>query len=390
MTTKLSKKFIALFTAVLFCFCTFAEPVIDETFGYALDIPEGYELTATTNDNLSYAFNHKNLPVTLAVKIYDSTEDAHSVLQTALQKIGSKDEAGSFDWNKNLCAISKVNFAISDGQEFGGWAVCAPTKLKGYFLTLLCYAPKSISDRCDYFIMSTLNSLQIGDSKSTGIITDFAYPKQGKQDVQLTIGGKKIKTTIDKSDAEAAGFVVNIEFAVLSMYANHPKKVEAWKRYYRLIYRDSYARLHHVSDDIYKALSTDIKAKYPNNTKLGYAQTLLSWVQTFDYKRAKEKTSSDFTPLPAILTGEGSDCDSRSMLVSLMLNAKKIPSVLLLSPAYSHAMAGTEIKAPGQTFVNTETNKEYLMGETTAKVTWGTIAQDHADKTKWFAIELEN
>jgi len=29
------------------------------------------------------------------------------------------------------------------------------------------------------------------------------------------------------------------------------------------------------------------------------------------------------------------------------------------------------------------------MGETTAKVTWGTIAQDHADKSKWFAIELE-
>ena len=115
MTTKLSKKFIAILTAVLFCFCAFAEPVIDETFGYALDIPEGYELTATTNDNLSYAFNHKNLPVTLAVKIYDSTEDAHSVLQTALQKIGSKDEAGSFEWNKELCAISKVNFALADG-----------------------------------------------------------------------------------------------------------------------------------------------------------------------------------------------------------------------------------------------------------------------------------
>ena len=389
MTTKLIyKKLSALLIAFFASLWLFAEPVIDQTFGYTLDIPEGYELSATTNDNLSLAFNHKNLPVTLAVKIYESTEDAFTVLQTALEKIGSKDKAGSFEWNNKLCAISKTSFELADGQEFGGWALCAPTKLEGYFLTLLCYAPKSISEKCNYFIMSTLNSLQIGDEKTRGIVTEFAYPKQGKQDIQLVIDGKKIKTSIDKSDAEAAEFVVNIEFAVLTMYANHPQKMEAWKRYYRLIYRDSYARLSHVSNDIYKALSADIKTKSPKNVELGYAQALLSWVQTFDYKRAKVKTNSDFTPLPAILTGEGSDCDSRSMLVSLLLNAKDIPSVLLLSPSFSHAMAGTEIKAPGQTFTDPESKKEYLMGETTAKVTWGTIAQDHADKSKWFAIEL--
>lgn len=389
MTTKLFyKKITALFIAFFSGFLLFAEPIIDETFGYSLDIPEGYELSATTNDNLSLAFTHKNLPVTLAVKIYDSTEDAISVLQTALEKVGSKDEAGNFEWNNKSCAIAKPSFTLSNGQEFAGWALSSPTKLEGYYLTLLCYAPKSISEKCNYFIMSTLNSLQIGDEKTTGIITDFAYPKQGKEDVQLVIDGKKIKTSVDKSDAEASEFVVNIEFAVLTMYANHPHKMDAWKRYYRLLYRDSYARLSHVSDDIYKALLPELKTKSPKNLQLGYAQALLSWVQTFDYKRAKVKTNSDFTPLPAILTGEGSDCDSRSMLVSLLLNAKNIPSVLLLSPGFSHAMAGTEIQAPGQTFVDNEKGKEYLMGETTAKVTWGTIAQDHADKSKWFAIEL--
>ena len=390
MTTKLFyKKITALFTALFAGFLLFAEPVIDETFGYALDIPEGYELSATTNDNLSLAFTHKNLPVTLAVKIYDSTEDALAVLQNALEKIGSKDEAGSFEWNKKLCAISKTQFALPDGQEFGGWAVCSPTKMEGYYLTLLCYAPKSISEKCNSFIISTLNSLQINGEKSSGIITSFAYPKTGKQEISLNINGKKIKTYIDKSDVEASEFVINIEFSVLAMYANHPKKIEAWKRYYNLIYRDSYARLSHVSNDIYKAFSTELKAKSPQNVELGYAQTLLSWVQTFDYKRAKEKTHSDFTPLPGILCGDGSDCDSRSMLVSLLLNAKNIHSVLLLSPAFSHAMAGTEINAPGQTFTDRETGKEYLMGETTAKVTWGTIAQEHADKSKWFAITFE-
>lgn len=394
MTTKvfskiIYKKLAALFTAIMLALYAFAEPVIDETFGYSLDIPEGYELSATTDDNLSLAFTHKNLPVTLAVRIYESAEDSLSVLNTALKKIGSKDEAGSFLWNGKSCAISKASFGLPDGQDFGGWAICSPVKLEGYFLTLLCYAPKSISDKCDYFIMSTLNSLQIGGEKTTGIITDFAYPRQGAEEITLQIGGKKIKTSIDKSDAEASEFVINIEFAVLTMYANHPQKMNAWKRYYRLIYRDSYARLSHVSDDIFKALSLELKSKSPKNIELGYAQALLSWVQGFEYKRAEKKTQSDFTPLPAMLKGDGSDCDSRSMLVSVLLNARQTHSVLLLSPEFSHAMAGAEIAAPGQTFTAPDTQKEYLMGETTAKVTWGTIAQDHADKSKWISIDFE-
>ncbi len=111
----------------------------------------------------------------------------------------------------------------------------------------------------------------------------------------------------------------------------------------------------------------------------------LSWVQTFNYERAATKNESDFTSLPASLCGKGSDCDSRSMLVSALLNYTGIDTAILISREYSHAVVVTDIPAPGQTFTM-ENGREYIFGETTSKVTWGMIAQDHADRKKWIPV----
>ena len=131
-----------------------------------------------------------------------------------------------------------------------------------------------------------------------------------------------------------------------------------------------------------------MKKATPQDADIKYAQALLSWVQTFGYERAKSKNESDFTSLPAAISGKGSDCDSRSMLIAALLNYTGIDTALLISRDYSHAMVVTDIPAPGQTFTM-EDSREYLMGETTAKVTWGTIAADHADRTKWMCVSFD-
>ena len=114
-------------------------------------------------------------------------------------------------------------------------------------------------------------------------------------------------------------------------------------------------------------------------------------MQGFSYEHTdgknKEKLNSDFTPLPAILEGSSSDCDSRSLLVSVLLNQAGIPSKMIFSPEYLHAMATVKNNAPGQTYKDPKTGEDYLMGETTEKVTWGMIAKDFSDRTKWFTID---
>jgi hypothetical protein len=75
------------------------------------------------------------------------------------------------------------------------------------------------------------------------------------------------------------------------------------------------------------------------------------------------------------------------MLISALLNYTGIDTAILISREYSHAVVVTDIPAPGQTFTM-ENGREYLIGETTAKVTWGMIAQEHADKTKWIPVSF--
>jgi len=154
-----------------------------------------------------------------------------------------------------------------------------------------------------------------------------------------------------------------------------------------MIYKDSYSRILQVSADIYKALEQE--ANKAQNPLIDYAQMLLSWVQTFPYNRAKDAKDSDFTCIPAVISGQGSDCDSRSMLICILLKSLGIETVLYFSPEYSHALVATEIEASGQTFSIKDSKgneRKFLIGETTAKVTWGMIAKDMADESKWIPV----
>ena len=367
----------------------FAEKITDRDFGFSLDIPEGFEIADYTQDGMSYFFSHPNIPVTLVMKITEEPEakSAAEVLNKNLNKLSAKGETDSFKWNGTNCGISSFTMTLDD--NYFGWSVAAPVKIKNYYVVLLCYAPES-QKGCEQFIISTVNSLCIDSEylNTPGIITSYAFPSEGRKAISLSIGGKQIKTSLDKVDEEASKFVIDLEYAVLNLYANHKMWKEAWQRYYRMIYRDNAGRLQQPAADIYKSLYLELKKSAGQDAEIKYAQSLLTWVQNFSYERAKSKNESDFTSLPGAISGKGSDCDSRSMLVSAILNYMGIDSAILISREYSHAMAVTDIPAPGQTFTM-ENGREYLMGETTAHVTWGMIAQEHADRTKWIVVSFD-
>jgi len=388
--TRIAKKSVLLILS-LFIFFTaaFCEKITDRDFGFSLDIPEGFEIADYSQDGMSYVFSHPNIPVTLVMKITSEPQakSAAEVLKKNLAKLNAKGNTDSFSWNKSSCGIS--NFTMTLDDNYYGWAAGAPLRENNYYVILICYAPDS-KKGCDQFIISTINSLCI-DSEYTnrpGIITSYAFPPEGRKAIEISIGGKQIKTSLDKSDEEAAKFVIDLEYSVLTLYGNHKMWKEAWQRYYRMIYRDNAGRLEQAAADIYNGLYPELKKSYPQDADIKYAQALLSWVQNFGYERALSKNESDFTSLPAAISGKGSDCDSRSMLVSSILNFMGIDTAILISRDYSHSVVVTDIPAPGQTFTM-EDGREYLFGETTAKVTWGMIAQDQADRTKWIPVTFD-
>lgn len=389
MTRFCKKLFYFLFIIFAITSYSFSEQITDRDFGFSLDIPEGFEIADYTEDGMSYVFSHPNIPVTLVMKLTEekNAKSAAEVLNINLKKLNASGETDSFKWNGTVCGIS--NFSMSLDDNYSGWAVSAPVKIQDYYVILLCYAPES-KKGCDQFIISTINSLSINNEylNTPGIITSYAFPPEGSESVLLKIGGKEIKTSLDKSDEEAAKFVIDLEYSVLTLYVNHKMWKEAWQRYYRMIYRDNAGRLQQTAKNIYDSIYPELKKSKPQDADIKYAQALLSWVQTFGYERARSKIESDFTSLPASIKGKGSDCDSRSMLVSVLLNYTGIDTAMLISREYSHAVVVTDIPAPGQTFTM-ENGREYLFGETTARVTWGMLAQDQADRTKWIPVTFD-
>lgn len=379
-----------LFILILFVLSpAFAEKITDRDFHFSLDIPEGFEVADYTEDGMSYVFSHPNIPVTLVMKITNEpSSNSALVLKKNLNKLNAKGDTDSYNWNGTSVGVS--NFTMTIDDDYFGWGVTAPVKIKDYYVLLLCYAPQS-KKGCEQFIISTINSLCIDENylNTPGIITSYAFGKEGRKVINLNIGGKDIKTSLDKVDIEAAKFTVDLEYSVLTLYANHKMWKEAWQRYYRMIYRDNAGRMQQAAADIYNALYPELKKSAPQDADIKYAQKLLSWVQGFDYERAHNKNESDFTSIPAAISGKGSDCDSRSMLISILLNYAGLDTAILISSEYSHAVVVTDIPAPGQTFTM-ENGREYLFGETTAKVTWGMIAKDHADRTKWIPVSFED
>lgn len=392
MTRRINFFISAFLVFILFIPFLNAETVQDNEYEYSLDIPEGFKISGTSGDGMALSFQHEKFPVEFILKIItDRPEtDTEEILTENLDKLNAFGTPYQYKWHDRNCSISTVDFSLD--QDYQGWSICTSLNERNCYIVLIAYSPIDQAEAFNFFQLSILNSLCVNKLTYNfpGPVLTFVFPSEGQKPLELDIEGIKVNTFIDNSDEEAAEFLINMEYSVLLNYTNDPKWQEAWQRYYRMIYRDSFGRIVQAGCDIYNTLSKKLKNKdmTQKNADLTYAQTLLSWVQKFDYKRASSSTQSDFTSLPAVLCGAGNDCDSRSLLVATLLQIVEIDSFILISREYSHAVVVTKIDAPGQKYNIPGTDLEYLIGETTANVTWGMIAQEQADRSKWIPVYL--
>jgi hypothetical protein len=251
----------------------------------------------------------------------------------------------------------------------------------GGILAVLVFGegPEREGEECQNVMFSILDSLVIGGdtgAPTVGPVTTFAYPPTRPVTKEVQLGDTRVRVTLDGEEGEAAQSVVDREFAVLSAYGGSPLYQAAWERYYRRVYADSRARLGAAADAILDGI---------NASEESTLRSLLAWVQSFPY--ARDFRWSDFTALPSILAGDGSDCDSRAMLLAVILERMGVRGLLLVSPVYKHALFGAAVDLPGQTWAGPD-GTVYLLCETTAPVPPGTVPQEAADKGAWFPVSL--
>ena len=395
--TKVHKtNFLFILFSVFFLLVNsaYAEFFSLEEFTFTMDIPEGFELKDFNAETNSFFFETKLMPVKFAVKIYplnDNKISAKDQLMDAMSQLKADYSIENISWYNRDCSISYYTFTMPDQKEYTGWAFSIQLpyvknpqeKANMVFLT---YAESQIAKDCEQFMISIIDSLYFcrEDFRRPGPFTCFAYPKTKDEELIVNIADRVLTSKIDGDAIERSTFVLEREYAVLTIYANQKNWKEAWQRFYRLLFKESYSALDKFSEDLYKALLPVAQRNNFENPEMELIQMLLDWVQDFKYRRDSKGT--DFTPVTASVQGVGSDCDSRSLLMCILLEHMGIKSELFISREYSHAVFGLAVRHNGA-LINVD-GTDFVLGETTAKVNFGLIAQEQSDTKKWIPVDL--
>lgn len=359
-------------------------PLVSASWGFQIDPPEGYRYTGGDGkDRFSFQSSEgTNLDIVIyAAHSYPSVTALAEDIQRRLKNQGETDD---FVYRDKQAALLQLRFLGSGGLS-EGWGLCIEldgpedTARQGKPLFLaLAYGPLGRED-LQKLHFSALDSIAPtpSDRLAPGPITEYQYPRGERQSVPLA--GLDAEALVYEHDREAAQALVDREFQVLRRYAASPLWREAWTRFYRAVYRDSFDRLANI------AFALERYWNIPSLETNAFAGKVLSWVQNFAYER--DLMGSDFVnPVSAALEGRG-DCDSRSLLWAVILKHANIPSAIMVSSHYSHAMGLADVPGTGAHFNWAE--KSWLVAEPIAKVSLGFIAADMSEIRHWMGIVFE-
>ena len=379
------KRFFLIFVLFqfLFCFSVSAEYFTSEEFGYTIDLLDGFYVS--DSNSTGYFLQSDFIPIEIIINVYEGSRfsSASECLDFCSDKLQGNIEIQNFTWRNRQTALGSMNFYFNN-VLCDSWALAVNLPDKNKYFSIIAYTAQESKEIFKQMILSLLDSVCVdrGSFFEAGAITTFAFPKEEKEFHQFDFDGKTYQVNFDKSDATANNYLIEREYQILELYSQIDFWLSAWNRYYRMIYRDGYGRLKNACYGFCSNLFMNgIKNENPN---LAYAQKILQFVQEKEYGRNHEST--DFTDLCSTFLGKKSDCDSRSILVAILLHQMNIESTLFVSPEYSHAVVGAVLDKSGAKIQ--VGNKNYLLGETTAKVDFGLIASNLNDTSKWINIQL--
>ncbi|MDR3342024.1 MAG: hypothetical protein LBT14_04410 [Treponema sp.] len=363
-----------------------ASPLLSSRWGFRIDPPEEYQFSEGDGKNRFSFRSPEGALLDLVVYAGDTYPSVEAVAEDVQRRLNNRGEISSFEYRTKKAALMALQFSrpgSGNRAASQGWGLCieleGDTRGNGKPLLLaLAYGPEERRDLQGVFL-SALDSIIPTplDSHAPGPITEFSYPRGEQKQVRLA--GGTAEALIAEHDVEAAQALVDREFAVLRRYAASPLWQEAWTRFYRAIYRDSFDRLANAAFALERYWNT----QESENRKL--AEKALGWVQSFTYER--DFMGSDFVNLvSAAVEGRG-DCDSRALLWAIMLEQANIPAAIMVSRDYSHAMGLADLPGTGARF--DLQNKQWLVAETTAPVALGLIGQSVSDISNWLGVVFE-
>jgi len=360
----------------------FADAMYSPTWGFFIDLPEGYEyVDGDARDRFSFA-GPEGLMFDLVV--YNGTYNSMpELINDVNRRLNNRGDFDFFQYSGRQAALLKLTFG-----SFDGWGLVLEldspdgNSRQRPMLLALAYAPANGID-FSIFHLSALDSIcpSFVERYYPGPIMEYDFPRGEPRLTSLALNG--LNAIIRENDAEAAQVLIEREFSILQAYMYSPYLQDATIRYYRSIFRDSYDRIMNpVSVIIHNFGGFFV---FTDDQKRTFAQSILTFIQGFTYER--DLSGSDFLNLVTVITEGRGDCDSRAMLFAIILSNANIRSAMMISYSFSHAMGLADLTGYGARFESYGTN--WLVAETTDFVDIGLIALEQSDPRYWFSIIFE-
>jgi hypothetical protein len=378
-----------------------AEPLHSPAWGFRIDLPEGYAYQAGDGRS-TFSFKSPEGAVFDLAVYQGRYESVEALAKETVRRIGNTGDISYFDYHDKKAALMELNFSgntgwglavelapVTGGQRGGTSGKGRPQ------LLALAWNPAGKTD-LSILHLSGLDSIAPSEAerRKSGPVMEFGYPRGALK--KTSLAGLELEALIAEHDAEGARALVTREFSLLRRHLFTPDWQEAWIRFYRMIYRDSWERLSDAAFQLERrwngeagenpaAGGTAHTGEGGGERDLELAKRALQWVQGFKYER--DLMGSDFVDLVSAVTEGRGDCDSRALLWALILAQANIPSSIMVSREYSHAMGLADLPGAGARFEGG--GKKWLVAETTAKVDIGLVGREMSDIAGWIAVILE-
>jgi hypothetical protein len=352
--------------------------------GAVIDMPAGFiEVDSSAAGGSSWVDANNGMRFDILSSGPGSYGTAEEMAAAVLGSLGSRGDTSSFPYQGLGAVIADLAYAM-DGVPRKGYGVfISDAGKRGGGYALLATAESARFDPYADLVLSCIDSFSIdrAATRFPGPVSQFLVPLPAARSEKKTVAlpGGSVSLPWSSQEAEDDLALAQREFRVLSMYLKTETLwKDAWARYYRMIYRQSAFRL----DGLAKAFA----ASLPAGDATERARRVLAWVQGFRYER--DFAGIDFVPPLLAAFERRGDCDSRAMVMGVVLEDMGIDAVLLVSREYSHALLAVDVPGGGQRFPYN--GKSYLVAETTANVGIGMIDSSQADASKWLPVDIGN
>lgn len=415
----------ALLIFMLTCFLLPAKLYKSEKFYYSVNFPEKWVLVKKRSDGIFFRNNQKNAFIEVIVYNSDDVETIEEAFNTFATRFKMKGKPG----RTTFCTYPALRGTLSFSFQGSSYIMDLVAFKDSYYCYLVMgYASRDAFESKQIELAKIVNSCKLyydnnvvysNDSSTT--TTNDNSNKKGSDDFSNEDTRKKdTKTTeVEKSDGEYS-FPISIDNVrrktfILSKndlnnsirelnrmmepdfysyfnidYKNDPDhQFTFWKRFYREVYNKNYNRV--------TPMVNYFKEEARKNKWSSYqlAENVIKAVQEIPYERpykiVKKETTAKildfFTPHQTGWYKKG-DCDTKSMLIVLILGRLGYEAIMYYSAHYKHAMAGININANG-TYMKLGNKKFYFIESTYPGWKIGDLPPDMKNTSKWRAVAVQ-